>query len=132
MNYLILKIINFLHIVFLLFVLLVPTTQTKYFLTFHAFVIPFLMAHWILNENICILTLIEKQLKYNMYGDNYNKDDCITCRLIEPVYDFKKNNESKSIFIYTITTLLWCISVTKLYKMYKDGEIVQWTDLLKI
>lgn len=133
MNYYILKIISFLHILFLLFVLLTPTTKSKYFLLMHAIFIPFLMLHWIINENVCVLTLLEKQAKQNLYGGSYNpSDDCITCKLIEPVYDFKKNNESKSILIYTITTLLWCIVITKFYGMWKRGEIKEYKDLFKI
>jgi hypothetical protein len=133
MNYILLKIINLLHIIFLLFVLVTPTTKSKYFLTMHAIFIPFLMVHWILNENVCALTLFEKQIKYNLYGDGFDaKNDCITCKLIEPVYDFKKNHESKTVFIYLTTTLLWCISISKLYCMYKNGEIKTWKDFLTI
>lgn len=133
MNYYILKIISFLHTIFLLFVLLTPLTKSRYFLLMYAIFIPFLMLHWIVNNNICVLSLLEKQAKRNLYGEEYNSSkDCLTCKLIEPIYDFKENHKSKSILIYSITTLLWCVVITKLYGMWKKGEIKKYTDLFII
>lgn len=74
------------------------------------------------NDNTCVLTLIERKLRKEIYGQT-NDDDCITCKLIEPVYDFRKNYKTFSIIIYTITILLWLISVGKLVYAYKSGEI---------
>ncbi len=87
--------------------------------------------HWILSDNTCFLTLVEKYLR-TRNGETINNSDCFTCRLIEPVYDFEKNNKSFSDVIYLTTIFLWVISFTKLYKKYSSGEIKSFYDLGKI
>ena len=133
MNEILLKSISLLHIIFIIFVIFTPMTKSNYFLTLHSVFLPFLMVHWVLNDNNCVITIVEKQIKKNTYGIKYNEDDdCITCKLIEPVYDFKKNNEQKAKFIYSITTILWFVSLIKLYSMYNNDEISEWKDLFII
>ena len=89
------------------------------------------MIHWALNDNSCFLTLVERNLGSSLW-DNYDDQDCVTCRLVEPVYDFKNNYDEFSQIIYIITITLWLLSVYKLYKRYDRGEIKNWRDLFKI
>lgn len=89
------------------------------------------MLHWIVNDNSCFLTLIERNLGHSLWPD-YDDDTCITCRLVEPVYDFKNNYGEFSQLIYIITIALWILSIHKLYKRYQDGEITNWKDLFRI
>jgi hypothetical protein len=77
------------------------------------------------------LTIIERKLRKQIYGD-VNDDDCITCKLIEPVYDFRKNYKGFTIIIYTITIMLWLISTGKLLYKYKSGSINGIKDLFII
>lgn len=126
-----LKLITLLHVLFVLFVVVTPFTNSNYFLLIHLIFIPFLLIHWICNDNTCILTIIERKLRKEIYGE-VDEDDCITCRLIEPVYDFRKNYRTFSIIIYTITILLWLISAGKLYYGYHTGEIKGIKDLFTI
>lgn len=86
--------------------------------------------HWIFNDNTCALTLLEKHLKKAVYGE-VDEDECITCQLINPVYDFKRNYDTFSIIIYTITISLWLISAGTLLYRYKTGVITHWADLFK-
>lgn len=90
-----------------------------------------MMVHWILNNNTCFLTLLEKFIR-NKNGISINNEDCFTCRLIEPVYDFKKNYNKLSNIIYLGTTSLWILSFFKLYNKYKSGEIKNIYDFYKI
>lgn len=129
MNELFLKLITFIHILIILFIVIVPFTNSNYFLLLHAIVVPFIMIHWILNDNTCVLTLLEKNIREQLYGIAPKKDECFTCNLIEPIYDFKSNYESMSAAIYIITLVLWGISVYKLYSKWKCGEIKTFTDL---
>ena len=116
---------------FILFIVITPFTNINYFILIHAIVVPFLMIHWICNDNTCILTIIERRLRKEIYGTN-NDDDCITCRLIEPIYDFRANYATFSVFIYGITTLLWLISCGVIVYKYKIGELNRVQDIFKI
>jgi hypothetical protein len=127
-----LNIITILHMIFVLFVIVVPFTSSNYLLFLHALFIPFLLFHWILNDNTCALTIIERKLRQQISGSDKIDDECITCKLIEPVYDFRKNHETFTTIIYTITITLWLISVYKLYSGYSSGSISTWRDLFKI
>lgn len=130
MHQIFLYFIMFIHLIFILFVIFVPFTNSNYLLLLHSIIIPFIMLHWVTNENICALTLVEKKIRTQLYGED-NADDCFTCRLIEPIYDFKKNYAAYTIFIYLFTTGLWLISVTKLYLKYHNGQITSFMDLFK-
>ncbi len=126
-----LNIITLLHIIYIIFVVIVPFTNSNYFLFLHAILIPFMMFHWMCNNNTCAITLIEKTARKKLYNDD-NKDDCITCKIIEPVYDFTNNYKKYSKIIYTITIILWFISMGKLFFKYKSGEISKMQDLIKL
>ncbi|ARF09548.1 hypothetical protein Indivirus_1_171 [Indivirus ILV1] len=126
-----LKLITFLHTLFVIFVVITPFTNMNYFLMLHAIFLPFVMLHWICNDNTCVLTLIERNLRKKIYG-KVDEEDCITCRLIEPVYDFRKNYATFSIIIYAITIGLWFISLGKLGYKYHTGNISDFTDLFTI
>jgi hypothetical protein len=131
MKDILLKIITLLHVLFVLFVIVVPFTNSNYFLFIHSIFIPFLILHWICNDNTCVLTIIERQLRKQIYG-KVDEDDCITCRLIEPVYDFRKNYKTFTKVIYTVTISLWFLSVGKLIYGYKTGDIGSFRDLFNI
>lgn len=118
------------HILLVLFIVVVPFTNSTYFLTIHAIITPFIMMHWVLNNNTCALTLIEQKLREQATGIKADPNDCFTCRLINPVYDFANNYQEYSIFIYSVTTILFAISAYKLYRKYSIGEIKSFNDLM--
>lgn len=128
MKEVLLKLITLLHIFFVIFMVVTPFMSSNYFLLLHAIFVPFLIFHWICNDNTCVLTVIEKKLRKDIYND-VDEDDCITCRLIEPVYDFRKNYKGFTVIIYTITILLFLLSSGKLFYRYRIGEISGLKDL---
>ena len=134
MNNILLNIISFVHILYILFIVIVPFTNSNYLLFLHTIIVPFMIFHWILNDNTCFLTLVEKYIRngFNTVKGRTNNDDCFTCRIIEPIYDFEKNNKTMSDLIYIITIFLWVVSFTKLYKKYSSGEIKTMYDFGKI
>jgi hypothetical protein len=93
--------------------------------------VPFMMLHWVCNDNTCALTLAERYLRKKVYGDNV-EEDCITCKLIEPVYDFRSNYRNFSIIIYVLTFILMGISFSKLYYKWNIGLIQNKADLFKL
>ena len=129
LNEILLKLIIILHIIFIFFIVITPFTNSNYFLLLHAIFVPFMLLHWMMNENICILTLLEKNIRSRIYGKDPDKSDCFTCQLIEPVFDLKKNCKDYSSLLYITSIMLWAISVGKLYCKYKNKEITEFRDL---
>ena len=125
-----LNIITVLHVLFIIFVVIIPFTNSNYFLTLHAILIPFLMLHWITQDNTCVLTLIEKYVRYKINDnteENLEEDleeNCFTCKLIEPVYSVTQGKRMGwSMFLYTLSILLWLISAGKLTCKWRTGKI---------
>lgn len=123
MNKLALYFILLLHLLVVLFIVIVPFLNNNYLLFVHSIVVPFIMLHWYFNNNECCLTDVEKTLRKKINGFKPVNEDCFTCRLIHPIYDFKANNVNYTEFIYGSTTILWLVSVGKLYYKFKSGEI---------
>lgn len=123
MDSLILHTITLLHIIFLIFIIITPFSNSNYFLLVHSIIVPFLLLHWITNNNTCALTAIERFYRRKKYKNKYKDEDCFTCRLIEPIYDLNKSENLSNIFLYAITISLGTYSSFKLYKKYKSGKI---------
>ncbi len=124
-----LKLISGVHIIFVCFVILVPFMNSNYLLMLHTILVPFVMLHWLFNNNMCALTLMEQALREKITGEKFDRKKCISARIIEPIYDFKNNHEERAKLIYGLTTILWFISIGKLYFRYKIGCIKGWHDL---
>jgi len=131
MNILLARVINILHILFVIFVVSTPFTSINYILLLHSVFLPFLILHWVMNDNTCVLTLVERQARKQALGDNYIEEDCITCKLIEPIYNFKNDYKTFNKLIYTVTIALWSVSIYKLASKYFNNEIHQWRDLFE-
>ena len=112
--------------------MITPITDCNYFLSLHSIIIPFLVFHWMINNNMCVISVLEKSIGESVYGKDYKKDDCFSCRLIEPVYDFKNNNEHMSNFIYSIVLIVWLISMSKLVHKCYIGNITKYMDFFKL
>ena len=132
MKDILLKIITLLHVLFVIFVVITPFIDSNYFLFIHSIFIPFLILHWICNDNTCVLTIIERKLRKEIKKTDDIDDDCITCKLIEPVYDFRKNYKTFTILIYGITLSLWSISICRLLHKYNNNTISEFKDLFII
>ena len=122
--------IQFLHLIFILFIIVTPFLNSPYFLLLHVIVIPFMLMHWVIGNNTCVLTLAERYLKGIKESDS--TENCYMCRLIYPVFDFSKNRTELRKILYTSAIILWLISVTRLYRKYKSGEISHLMDFFKL
>ena len=134
MHYYLLKLIMVIHVLFLLFLFIVPFTNSNYLLLIHVIIAPFIMIHWLLNDNTCALTMMEKYVRQQMYGSDASvkDEDCFTCRIIDPIYKFTDNYSSNSWIPYAILTILWLISLSKLIYKFRVGEITSFYDLAKM
>lgn len=125
-------IITFLHTCFFLALLVGPLFNSNYLLTLHALFIPFILAHWFSGDNTCAVTLTERAIRKMRKGDKYNDDDCVSCKIIEPVFDFPKYYPKYYKSIIVIGIVLWLCTMYKLYNKYKIGDIRSWKDLFTL
>ena len=130
MNQFMLLAIVALHIAFILFVVLTPFMTDYRLMLLHIIIVPFMMAHWYVNDNTCALTLLENQIRSKLYGETPNNNDMFMYRLIAPVYDFKKNNEDLSHVIYVITIILWLLSCFRFYRHVKQKDLKNFSDII--
>lgn len=121
--------INIIHLIVIMFVLAAPFSNSNYLLLLHTIVVPFILLHWLMNNNTCCLTITEKYIREKNTGTIINDDDCFTYKLIAPIYDFNKDNQSFSTFIYLTTITLWFISVYNLSDKICSGQIKSLSDL---
>ena len=125
MNNIIVSFVSAIHLLTILFMIGVPFSNSNYFQLLHSIIVPFIILHWYINDDSCILTTIEKEYR----GDNIK---CFTCRLIEPVYNFVGDNDRFSKLIYLITILLVLMSMYKLLYKYKSGKIDNFVDIFTL
>jgi hypothetical protein len=114
------------------FVLAAPFSNSNYLMLLHAIVVPFIILHWLLNNNTCCLTVAEKYVREKNTGFSVKEGDCFTYQLVAPIYDFNKNNQAFSTFIYLLTISLWIISVYNISNKICKGEINTINDLCLI
>lgn len=124
--------INIIHLIVIIFVLAAPFSNSNYLILLHIIIVPFIMLHWLLNNNTCCLTVVEKFIRQKTIGTEVKQEDCFTYQLIAPIYDFSKNHESFSIFIYILTTCVWLISVYNISHKICNGQIKKLDDFAQI
>ena len=124
--------INIIHLIVIIFVLATPFSNSNYLLLVHIIVVPFIMLHWILNNNTCCLTIAEKYIRQKTIGTKIKEEDCFTYQLIAPIYDFSKDHEAFAIFIYILTTCVWLISVYNISYKLCSGQITNIDDFAQI
>lgn len=79
------NIIAFLHLFFVIFVVVTPfVTNNTLILLFYCFIVFSVMFHWITNNHGCVLTLIESKLR------NKQPTQTFMGRLISPVYKISR------------------------------------------
>lgn len=120
------NVIYLIHVTLILSVIAVPFLNSPYFLLLHSVFVPFLIFHWLLNNNTCVLTTLEKKLSHKP------AEECITCKLIDPMFMFVANRKSSSKSIYIGVILLWLISTVRLGIMLKNGKIRNIHDLFEL
>jgi len=130
MNQLIIWFIQLLHLCLILAVTIIPFTNSNYLLLLHSVIVPFIIIHWITNNDTCVLTTLEKYFKNTT--TKADEDNCFTVRLISPVYNFKIRHQRWSFYIYTITIGMWLLSSMKLFLKYHRHQIVNFADLFEI
>ena len=122
-------VVYIIHIIVLIFVIVAPFTNSNYLLFMHSILVPFIMLHWLLNNDSCAVTMIEKYARGG--GSVVNNEDCISYKIVGPIYNLTKDYADHSKLTWITTIILWLISVGKLYNKYRTGEIKKIKDLNK-
>lgn len=79
------NVIAFLHLIFVIFVVVTPfLTDDTLILLFYCFIVFSVMFHWITNNHGCVLTLIESKLR------NKQPTQTFMGKLISPVYKISR------------------------------------------
>ena len=117
-----LYVIVIVHFLLICFVIGAPLFGRNWIIALHLIIVPFIVLHWYLNDNTCALTVAEYKIREQLYG-YVDRSQCYMAKLIDPIYDFKKNNVHLSVFLYTIMFSLSSISVYKLFSRVKSGEL---------
>jgi len=124
--------INIIHLIVIIFVLAAPFSNSNYLMLLHIIVIPFIILHWLLNNNTCCLTVAEKYIREKNTGTSIKENDCFTYQLVAPIYDFNKDHQSFSSFIYILSISLWSVSVYNISNKICSNQINSINDLCKI
>ena len=127
-----LYLIKALHLAIIIFVVGTPFLNINYFLLLHVITVPFIMFHWILNNNTCALTIAEHFITEKITGKKVDPRESFMSNLINPVYDFADNHRDLDILLYIVVSILFLISALRLIKKKLDGEIKTLTDLFRI
>ncbi len=74
--------INIIHLIVIIFVLATPFSNSNYLMLLHIIVVPFIMLHWLLNNNTCCLTVVEKYIRQKTITTKIKEEDCFTINLL--------------------------------------------------
>jgi len=97
------NIIAFFHLLVIIFVTSVPfATDDPFLLLYYCFIVFFIMIHWHYNNDTCILTVIESNLRGTKHKDTFMG------KLIRPIYNVS------SIEIQYITLFLFTFAFLKI------------------
>lgn len=115
------NIIFWIHVIFLLSILIVPFTNNHRNLEFYSMAIPFLFYHWSVNDDTCALTQAE------MYVTGKDKDETFMGRVVGPIYKMEENDVNK--LTKTLFFALWAFVQFRLGHF--DTFIKETSDLFK-
>ena len=124
--------INIIHLIVILIILIIPFSGSNYYLFSYIILVPFIILHWVLNNNSCCLTLMEQRVRERITGEPVDRNETYMHKLIGPIYDFKKDNNDLSFYIYAGSIFLWLKACSGLYKNYKNNKINNFKDLFII
>jgi hypothetical protein len=132
MNQIINLIILILHFVLLAFIVGTPFAGSNYLLLLHAIIVPFIVSHWVTDNDDCALTIMEQKIRQGVSGgEEVNKKDCLMYGVVGPVYNLRNTFTDQSAILYMIATTLWILGLFKLIGRYQSGQIRSYMDLFR-
>jgi len=109
-----LYVIQLIHGLFVAFIAYAPFSQNLILLQYHVVVVPFLVLHWVMNSNVCALTLIEAWISGKSTHETF------LGRIVNPIYEVNINLWGRVILfiLYSITLYNVYIRRDDYYKRY--------------
>jgi len=99
--------IAILHLLFIVFVTTTPfVTENTFILLYYCFILFFVMVHWYLNNDTCVLTIIESKLRGKRDTETFMG------KLIKPIY----NISSKEIHYIAILLFIFALAKSQIWK----------------
>lgn len=104
------------HVLVVCFCIITPYLYSEYMLSMWLIIVPFIVLHWVMNDDTCSLTVAEKILR------GVDDDESFFASLITPIYNHHKISD-KCIQAMTYSILLpsLCLVVYKLKHHYDFG-----------
>ena len=96
--------IRLIHALIIIWALVAPFSSNKRLLVSYVTITPFIVLHWILNDNVCLLSTIES----NMRG--IDRTESFVHNVIAPVYDVHESVVGNLIWAYTVITWIYAAS----------------------
>ena len=99
-------IIRYFHVALIMFMIMIPFSKNINLIRLHLILIPFLIAHWLTNNDTCALTELEKYLSNKTC--NY---DTMIGSIVGPVFKLENADQISRYLVYTGSILLWSVSL---------------------
>ena len=99
-------VVRALHWAYVAFVALAPLSDNRAALVLHALTTPVVWLHWILNDDRCALTLLEKAVR------GVDDDASFFHALVGPVFRVEDADVRAACWAASIG--LWCVTISKL------------------
>lgn len=100
-----------LHIGLVIFAVWAPFSGNRTALVAHALLLPFLWVHWLLNDDTCALTILERKLR------GVEASESFVHALVSPVYKIRDADARAVAWVASV--LLWLVSASQ----------VRWADV---
>ena len=116
------KIIQLIHILFLIYVIVTPFIEVSIdFRILYFWTLLSTIVHWIANDTTCFLTILEKKLM------GKTDDQSFIYKLVSPVYDLSKYISDKTFreYMQYLALLLFFINLYKLKKQIGNKSLLK-------
>lgn len=94
-----------LHMLLVCFVALAPFSGERWALVLHFLTVPFLWIHWLLNDDTCALTMLEKAVR------GVDDSQSFFYSVVSPVYKVK--DDTLRSWCWALSGVLWAITASK-------------------
>lgn len=113
-HYLSLYTIKTIHFGIFNYIVLTPfVSKNKDRLLLHSYLIPMIILHWFFNNDDCCLSMLEFSIRKKI-NKNISISECLTYKIISPIYKFNNNKKNFNRFSYFAMLSLFVFTVTKL------------------
>jgi len=100
--------VSVIHCVFVLFMVWAPFSNNRAALVMHLLLTPCLWIHWLLNDDTCMLTLVERRLR------GVENNESFFYALVSPVY--KVRDENIRCLSWAASVGLWLVTLCRTSK----------------